>query len=65
VPGTPVEGEPDPEGPQLGESREWPDSRKVGGDYLLSREQVDKWVKTIIEEVLCVGSVHIPPISNL
>ena len=60
-----MEREPDPEGPQLGESREQPDSRKVGGDYLLSREQVDKRAKTIIEEVLCVGSVRIPPISNL
>jgi hypothetical protein len=52
---TPAEGEPEPEGPQVGDSRERPDSRKVGGDYLLSREQVDRWAKAILEEVLPVS----------
>lgn len=49
---TPVEGEAVPEGPQVGDSRELPDSRKVGGEYLLSREKVDKWAKTALEELL-------------
>ena len=50
----PVEGEPEPEGPQVGEFKELGDLRKVGGDYLLSRERVDKWVKAVLEEVLPV-----------
>ncbi|KAF8226332.1 hypothetical protein L208DRAFT_1302519, partial [Tricholoma matsutake] len=44
----PVEGEPEPEGPQVGISKELPDSRKVGGDYLLSREKVDRWAKDLL-----------------
>jgi len=31
--------------PTVGTSKERPDSRKVGGDYYLSREQVDEWAK--------------------
>jgi hypothetical protein len=50
--GSPVEGEPELEGPQVGDSRELPDHRKVGGDYLLSREKVDQWAKAILEEML-------------
>ena len=49
---TPVEGEPVPEGPQVGVSRELPDSRKVGREYFLSREEVDKWAKAALEELL-------------
>ena len=33
------------DGPTVGASKERPDSRKVGGDYYLSREQVDEWAK--------------------
>jgi hypothetical protein len=55
---TPVEGEPEPEGPQVGDSRELPDSRKVGGEYLLSREKVDKWAKAALEE-------HLPDSASL
>jgi hypothetical protein len=51
-PPAPAEGEPEPEGPQVGESREHPDSRKVGGDYLLMRENVDRWAKAILQELL-------------
>ena len=51
-PATPAEGEPTPEGPQVGESREQPDSRIVGGDYLLTREKVDRWAKAILQEHL-------------
>ena len=51
-PATAAEGEPPPEGPQVGESREQPDSRNAGGDYLLSREKVDRWAKTVLEELL-------------
>jgi hypothetical protein len=49
---TPAEGEPMPEGPQVGDSRELLDSRKVGEEYLISREKVDKWAKTALEELL-------------
>jgi hypothetical protein len=49
---TPAEGEPDPEGPQVGDSRELPDQRTVAGDYLLSREKVDRWAKDILQEML-------------
>lgn len=49
---TPAEGEPEPEGPQVGDSRELPDSRKVSGDYLISREKVDRWAKANLEELL-------------
>jgi hypothetical protein len=31
---------------------------------LLSWEQVDRWAKTVIEEVLTVGSVCIPPVHD-
>ena len=51
-PAAPAEGEPEPEGPQVGESRERPDSRKVGGDYLISREIVDRWAKTVLLDLL-------------
>jgi hypothetical protein len=51
-PAAPAEGEPAPEGTQVGESRERPDSRKVGGDYIISREKVDRWAKTILLELL-------------
>lgn len=47
-----MEGEPVPEGPQVGDSREVPNSRKVGGDYLLSREKVDMWAKATLKELL-------------
>jgi hypothetical protein len=49
---TPVDGEPELEGPQVGDSRELPDQRKVGGDYLLSRENVDRWTRAILEDIL-------------
>jgi hypothetical protein len=49
---TPAEGEPEPEGPQVGDSRELPDLRTVGGDYLLSREKVDRWARAILQEML-------------
>ncbi|KAF8518165.1 hypothetical protein BU17DRAFT_91300 [Hysterangium stoloniferum] len=48
----PAEGGPEPEGPQVGDSRELPDSRKVGGDYIVSREWVDRWAKATLEEML-------------
>lgn len=51
-PAAPADGEPAPEGPQVGESREQPDSREVGGDYLLSREKVDRWAKAVLVEAL-------------
>ena len=51
-PAAPAEGEPEPEGPQVGESREQPDLRKVGRDYLLLWENVDRWAKAILEELL-------------
>jgi hypothetical protein len=54
---TPAEGEPEPEGPQVGVSRELPDHRTVAGDYLLSREKVDRWAKDILKEVLPTDSV--------
>jgi hypothetical protein len=49
---TPAEGEPEPEGPRVGDSRELPDHRTVAGDYLISREKVDRWAKDIVQEVL-------------
>jgi hypothetical protein len=49
---SPADGEPEPEGPQVGDSRELPDHRKVGGDYLLSREKVDRWAKATLQEML-------------
>ena len=51
-PAAPAEGEPKPDAPQVGESRERPDSRKVGGDYLISRENVDRWAKTVLLDLL-------------
>ena len=51
-PAAPAEGEPEPDAPQVGESRERPDSRKVGGDYLISRENVDRWAKTVLLDLL-------------
>ena len=47
---TPAEGEVVPEGPHVGDSRELLDSRKVGGDYFVSREKVDKWAKEALEK---------------
>jgi hypothetical protein len=38
--------------PQIGESRELADSRKVGGEYYLSREKVDRWAKGVVEDLL-------------
>jgi hypothetical protein len=63
-PPTRPEGEPESEGPRVGESREQPDSRKVGGDYLLSRGKVDRWAKALLEEVLPVHEVSFLFISN-
>jgi hypothetical protein len=40
------------EDPQVGESREHPDSRKVGGDYLISRAKVDRWARAVLGEML-------------
>ena len=51
-PAAPAEGEPKPDAPQVGESRERPDSRKVGGDYLISQENIDRWVKTVLLDLL-------------
>jgi hypothetical protein len=48
----PAEGGAEPDGPQVGESRELPDSRKVGGDYFISREHVDRWAKDVLKEAL-------------
>jgi len=48
----PVEGEAKPDGPWVVEFRELPDSREVGGDYLISREWVNKWAKDILKEAL-------------
>jgi hypothetical protein len=48
---TPAEGEPVPEGPQVGNSREVLDSRKVSEEYLISREKVDRWTKDALEEL--------------
>jgi hypothetical protein len=42
------------EAPQVGASRESPDSRKVGGDYYLTRERVDRWAKAALEQLLLV-----------
>ena len=43
---------PESEGLAVGASRELPDSRKVGGDYLISRERVNRWAKATLEEML-------------
>lgn len=61
---TPADGEPDPEGPQVGVSRELPDHRTVGGDYLLSREKVDRWAKEVVQDILPTDSVSFSPSSN-
>ncbi|KAJ3765786.1 hypothetical protein FB446DRAFT_654740 [Lentinula raphanica] len=37
--------------PQLGKSRERLDTRKAGGNYYLSREEVDQWSKESIQNV--------------
>lgn len=42
------------EAPQVGASRESPDSRQVGGDYYLTREKVDRWAKDALEQLLQV-----------
>ena len=42
------------EAPQVGASRESPDSREVGGDYYLTREKVDRWAKAALEQLLQV-----------
>jgi hypothetical protein len=49
---TPADGEPEPKGPQVGESRELPNQRKVGRDYLLSRENVNQWMRAVLEDML-------------
>ena len=38
--------------PNVGTSKERPDSRKVGGDYYLTRENVDKWAKESLVKLL-------------
>ena len=63
-PAAPGEGQPEPEGPQVGDSRELPDSRKAGGDYLLSREQVDRWAKAVLVGMLPVPEVSFSIISD-
>ena len=40
------------EEPTLCPSREREDSRDGGGDYFLSREQVDKWAKDRLADIL-------------
>ena len=40
----------------VGESIEQEDSRQVGGDYYLSRNQVDKWAKEMIQTMIPSGS---------
>lgn len=42
------------EAPQVGASRESPDSRQVGGDYYLTREKVDRWAKAALEQLIQV-----------
>lgn len=39
----------------VGESCERPDSRKAGGDYYVSREEVDKWAKEMMQAMLPDG----------
>ena len=52
--------EPEPEVLQAGESRELPNLRQVGDDYILSREKVNQWVKTVLQDVLVNSeSVHL------
>ena len=48
----PAEWKAGPECPQVGDSREWLDSRRVGRDYFISRERVDRWAKDALEELL-------------
>ena len=48
----PAEGEPKPKGSQVGESQEHPNPREVGGDYLLVQENVGRWAKAILQELL-------------
>ncbi|KAJ3775255.1 hypothetical protein FB446DRAFT_638291 [Lentinula raphanica] len=43
--------------PQLGKSRERPDTRTAGGDYYLSREEVDRWSRESIQK-LTSGTVE-------
>jgi hypothetical protein len=38
--------------PMLGPFCEPKDSRKVGGDYYIDRDQVNRWVKMVLEEML-------------
>ena len=47
-----LQGEPKPEGLQVGESQEHPNLRKVGGDYLLAWENIDRLAKTVLQELL-------------
>jgi hypothetical protein len=42
---------------ELGQSRELEDSRVVGGDYYLTRAQVNKWAKVTLESLL-------PPVAD-
>ena len=38
--------------PMLGPSCESKDSRRVGGDYYIDRDRVDRWAKAALEEML-------------
>ena len=51
-PPTPAEGEPEPKGLQVGKSQEHPDPKKVGRDYLLVQENIDRWAKAVLQELL-------------
>lgn len=53
--------------PATGASRESKDSRVAGGDYYLTREQVDKWAKEVLEDMLAIGddSVSFLPTPSL
>jgi hypothetical protein len=43
--------------PNVGRSVEQPDSRKVGGNYYLTREAVDRWAKEFIAREFANASV--------
>ncbi|KAJ3769675.1 hypothetical protein FB446DRAFT_648232 [Lentinula raphanica] len=42
--------------PQLGKSKEGIDTRQAGGDYYLSREEVDRWSKESIQQLASGGA---------
>ena len=57
---TPVPGDMESGGtaePAVGLTSERIDSRQGGGDYFLSREKVDRWAKTVLEELLAEEEV--------